>query len=302
MNNEKTSTKEEKKILSPKLDVIFQILFGEVGSERITKDLLNTVLDERVEDIDLNENIVLREEEPNEKRGVVDVLAKINGNEYCNIEMQLVDKKNIIKRLLFYWSKQYIKGIKKAENYKELKRTIVILIADFELERLEKLGFHSKWQIIESKWRKIVLTDDLEIHIIQLPKINERKVEGKEQKLKEWLEFLENPDSKEVLNYMNENKNMKEAKEKLNTMSEDERIRKLAELREKAILDEKEAEYTGYCKGEEAGLKKGRIEGREMGIKDATKNIARNMKEKGIDIKTIMEVTNLSKQDIEELN
>ena len=32
------------KILSPKLDVVFQILFGEVGSENITKDFLNSII------------------------------------------------------------------------------------------------------------------------------------------------------------------------------------------------------------------------------------------------------------------
>ena len=35
--------KVENTILSPKLDVVFQILFGEVGSEEITKDLLSTI-------------------------------------------------------------------------------------------------------------------------------------------------------------------------------------------------------------------------------------------------------------------
>ena len=285
---------EEKKILSPKLDVVFQILFGEVGSEQITKDLLSTVLDETIETVNLNENIVLREELPNDKMGIVDVLAKINGNEFCNIEMQLVDKKNIIKRLLFYWSKQYRKGIKSGEDYKELKRTIVVLIADFELESIKELEFHSIWQIIEKKRRKLVLTDDLELHIIEMPKMYRNKTEGKEGKLKEWLEFLENPESKEVENYMEQNKNMKEAKEKLDTMSEDAKIRRIAELREKAILDEKEAEYTGYCKGKE--------DGRAEGKNEAIKTIAKSMKEEGIDIEKIMRVTKLSREEIEMLS
>ena len=119
------------------------------------EQVLSTVLDETIETVNLNENIVLREELPNDKMGIVDVLAKINGNEFCNIEMQLVDKKNIIKRLLFYWSKQYRKGIKSGEDYKELKRTIVVLIADFELESIKELEFHSIWQIIEKKKKKI---------------------------------------------------------------------------------------------------------------------------------------------------
>ena len=49
-------------ILSPKLDIVFQNLFGEVGSEEITKDLLSTILDEQINEIDLNQNIVLRRE------------------------------------------------------------------------------------------------------------------------------------------------------------------------------------------------------------------------------------------------
>ena len=40
--------KSENSILSPKLDIVFQILFGEVGSEEITKDLLSTILDEEI--------------------------------------------------------------------------------------------------------------------------------------------------------------------------------------------------------------------------------------------------------------
>lgn len=41
----------------------------------------------------------------------------------------------------------------------------------YEIKKLENLGFHSKWQIIEEKERKIVLTDVFEAHIIEIPKI-----------------------------------------------------------------------------------------------------------------------------------
>ena len=150
---------------------------------------------------------------------------------------------------------------------------------------MKELGFHSKWKIRETEKRKQVLTEDLELHIIEIPKMYREDVKGQEAKLKEWLHFLENPESKEVVNYMEKNDNMKEAKEKLETMSEDARLRRLAELREKAILDEREAEYTGYCKGKS----------------EATKTIAKNMKDKGIAIEIIEEMTNLSKEEIEAL-
>ena len=135
------------------------------------------------------------------------------------------------------------------------------------------------------------MTEDLEIHIIELPKIREEKpVEEQEIKLKEWLEFLENPESKEVKSYMESNLNMKKAKSKLEKMSEDKKMQRIAELREKAILDEKEVMYTGYCKGEEVGIRKGIAEGR--------KEVAKRLKEKGIDIETIIQVTNLPKEEI----
>lgn len=297
INKPMKGKKSKNTILSPKIDVIFQILFGEVGSEEITKDLLSTILDEQINEVDLNQNIVLRRRFPNDKMGVVDVLAKINGNEYCNIEMQMIDKKNMIKRMLYYWAKQYSKGIQKNEKYGDLKRTISVLIANFELDNLKDLEFHTQWKIIETKGRKKILTDDFELHIIELVKMRKNKVEGKDKKLQEWLCFLENPESNEVTGYMENNENMKKAKEKLHTMSEDETLRRLAELREKAILDENEAEYTGYCKGKEAGLK----EGKKLGINQSNKEIAKKMKKLGYAPENIMEITNLSKEQIEKL-
>ena len=282
--NEKLNNKG-RNILSPKLDVIFQLLFGEVGSEKITKDFLSSMLDEEINEISLDENVLLRREIPEEKMGIVDVLARINNNEFCNIEMQLINKKNLIKRMLYYWSKQYIKRLKKGNDYNQLKRTIIILIADFEIEEIKNVKYHSIWKIIEENERKYILTEDLEFHIIQLPKMYKANVQGKEKKLIEWLYFLNNPESKEVQEYMKNNENMKQAKEKLDNISDDKVVRRLAELREKAILDEKEAEYTGYSNGRD----------------DVKKEIAKKLKAEGDTIEHIIELTDLTKEEIEKL-
>ena len=161
----------ENKLLSPKLDVIFQILFGEVGSEKITKSFLEAILDKEIKEVDLKENIVLRRENLEEKMGVLDVLAKINNEEYCNVEMQMVEKSQLLKRMLYYWSRVYTRNIKEGKDYIELKKTIEVLIVNFEIKGLKDLGYHSKWKIIEEKCRKHILTEDLEIHIIVLPRI-----------------------------------------------------------------------------------------------------------------------------------
>ena len=103
----------------------------------------------------------------------------------------------------------------------------------------DNLPFHTTWKIIEEESRKTILTDCLEIHIIELPKIINLYEENNE--LLDWLFFLENPISERVIEKMEDNKELKEANEKLIKMSHDEHLQKIAEWREKAILEENTA-------------------------------------------------------------
>ena len=193
----------------------------------------------------------------------------------------------MIKRMLYYWARQYVKNIKKSEKYSELKRTIGVLIANFELEELKEKGFHSKWKVKDDDdgVGKIVLTDHLEFHIIELPKLHRMMIKQKDKSLEKWMHFLENPESKEVQKYMEENENIKRAKEKLCEISEDAKVQRIAELREKAILDENEAIETGYMKGREEEKKK----------------IIQKMKEAGMKTEEIIKITGASKEEIEKM-
>ena len=296
------------KTLSPKLDVVFQALFGEVGNESITKGFLETILERKIDSIDLSRNPILRREFKDEKLGVLDIIAKLDENEICNIELQIVDKKNIIERILYYWSRLYSRQIKSGEDYKILQKAIVILITDFKIENLEELDYHSRWKIMEDKQgKKIILTQKLEIDIIELPKIIGKEKE--QDNLLDWLYFLENPKSERVTEKMKENENLKEAVKKLDNLSEDEKMQRIADLRQKAIMDEKAI----YEKGLEVGIEKGMKEGIQRGIEKGIEKgimegsqkekieIAKKMLELKIDKKTIAEATGLTEQEIEKI-
>ncbi|MBR2290574.1 MAG: PD-(D/E)XK nuclease family transposase, partial [Clostridia bacterium] len=55
--------------------------------------------------------------------------------------------KSIKKRLLDYWAKLYRTNIKKGKQYGDLRKTIVILIANFELEQLKsKKLYQTRWK------------------------------------------------------------------------------------------------------------------------------------------------------------
>ena len=304
------------KTLSPKLDVVFQALFGEVGNESITKGFLETILERKIDSIDLSRNPILRREFKDEKLGVLDIIAKLDKNEICNIELQIVDKKNIIERILYYWSRLYSRQIKSGEDYKILQKAIVILITDFKIENLEELDYHSRWKIIEDKQgKKIILTQKLEIDIIELPKIIGKEKE--QDNLLDWLYFLENPKSERVTEKMKENENLKEAVKKLDNLSEDEKMQRIADLRQKAIMDEKaiyekgleigieKGIQRGMEKGMEEGIQRGIEKGIEKGIMEGSQKekieIAKKMLELKIDKETIAEATGLTEQEIEKI-
>ena len=292
------------KTLSPKLDVVFQALFGEVGNESITKGFLETILERKIDSIDLSRNPILRREFKDEKLGVLDIIAKLDKDEICNIELQIVDKKNIIERILYYWSRLYSRQIKSGEDYKILQKAIVILITDFKIENLEELDYHSRWKIMEDKQgKKIILTQKLEIDIIELPKIIGKEKE--QDNLLDWLYFLENPKSERVTEKMKENENLKEAVKKLDNLSEDEKMQRIADLRQKAIMDEKAIYEKGLEIGIEKGIQRGMEKGIEKGIMEGSQKekieIAKKMLELKIDKETIAEATGLTEQEIEKI-
>jgi len=267
---------KQNKTLLPKLDIIFQAIFGEVGSEKVTKRFLEAILKEKINEIDLSKNPLLRREQKEGKLGILDVIAQINGSQNCNIEVQLIKQKNIIERILYYWSKVYTRELKTGQEYEKLKKTISILIADFEIKGLEELKYHTEWKIIEKEERKIILTDKFELHIMELPKVIRNN--ESEDELIDWLIFLQNPNAERVRRKMQENEELREAVEKVNTMSEDEYMQRIADLREKAILDENSL--------------------KNEGIQEEKIRLAKKMREKGIPIETIIEITELTKEQI----
>lgn len=207
----------------------------------------------------------------------------------------------------------YSMSIKEGQDYNKLKKGIVILICDFEIKKLKKIPkYITKWNIREEEYHQKILTDVLEIYIIEMPKFEKYKQDVKNEELNLWMKFIKNPEVVE----MNENEEIKdtiqainEAKKVLEEISQDEKEQYLAELRLKHILDTKAIKEGAYEEGREEGLEKGIEEGKKEGIKEGIKEgkeeqtliIAKRMKEEDLSIDMIMNITGLSKEKIEKL-
>ena len=74
------------------------------------------------------------------------------------------------KRALYYWAKVYQQQLEEGHDYHELRHTISISFVDSVLfRRVETL--HHQFGVVDSR-TQLVLTDDLSIHVVELPKFD----------------------------------------------------------------------------------------------------------------------------------
>ena len=264
--------------------------FGREETKSVTKELLGSILEEDITEINLEQNPILEKDIKDEKIGILDIRAKLNNNTNCNIEIQVVDQNNLEKRALYYWSKMYAEGIKAGRDYRELKNSVVILIVDFELKSLKEVDhWITEWELRSKDYPKKVLTPVEKVVILELPKFKKYKNKTQNQELKNWVEFIINPEKK----LQDESSEIKKARKVLEEMSQDSKERYLAELREKYIMDQKAIEDAGYDKGYDSGALDGK--------KERSIEIAKKMKNKNESIEYITEITGLTKEEIEKL-
>ena len=153
---------------------------------------------------------------------------------------------------------------------------------------MEEIGV--KWQIRDEITGKRILTDRLELIIIELPKARRMYKTNTNNTICQWMLFLDNPNQKEVVQIMKDNKDINKAIDELEQVSGNEKLRRIAELKEKYIRDEQASiEYAqdeGYKHGKEDGKAEGKTE------------IAKNLLKKQMPIQDIAEVTGLSQEEI----
>lgn len=274
MSKMKNQTKDEKNynenlyienrdILQPKNDVVFQALFTR-GKESITKAMLEDILKIKIDKLELDNSKDLLNDNSNDKNGRLDLRAIINGNVECDIEIQLEPHEKMIERFLYYWAKMYTANLKVGESYTKLRKTISIIIIDSELPSFKEIEkAHTKWHIREDENQTILLTSYLEFHIIELPKAIKEYEKNPQDEVLQWMMFLENPKKEEVAKIMEENKNIKEAKEELDEISRDDILRRMAL---KAELDRMDREQIKED-AEKRGRKEGKLKEKEAVVK-----------------------------------
>lgn len=298
--NTKHNPEEKKKRLELTNDYVFKKIFAKPENNIELKELLEAILNIKINKVEVK-NPEISKNYQDEKLGILDIRAHINDDTIVDIEMQVANVYTIINRNISYSSRIITEQLQVGDSYKFLKKIISINILGENL--LKRNSYHSiahmkfektekeKYVDMGFKEEQEELTDKIEVHYIELKKFL-KKNPGISNKLEQWLWLILGEEEK-VKMASKENKKIEKVVKDLDEMSADENERLEAYKRKLAVWD--------YNVSITEATERGKLEGVEEGKEEEKLEIAKKLKQKGMDTKAIMEVTGLTKEKIEKL-
>ena len=283
MNNKKLNLKN---------DIIFKAFFGKKGNEEFLIDFLEALLKIKITKIEIQEDVNLEQLSVEEKGGRLDIQAILNDGVIANIEMQVRNNHNMEVRTTFYASKIMSRETSRGEDYRSIKKIILINILGYNMFKKYDEYIH-KTAIVLDEHREEIVIDNIEWWFIELPKF--RKMHKNiNSKIDQWLLFIDDEEKELVKMAEEKNQTLQKAREKMNYLTGDAAVRRLAELREIWELDYNSDINYAREKGEKSGLKRGRKEGEQK----KSIEIAKKLLKLQMPIEQISEITSLTEEEI----
>ena len=307
----KLNTKQIK-YFNPLNDYFIRYLFTDKGSsESILLDFINSIMInanmKTFRSVEILTPFNLKKNR-NLKETIVDVKCITQNGSVVIIEIQLQGNSRFPERILYYWAANYSKLLKHVERYDELTPVISINLLNFNLDKTKNI--HSCYMLYEMNNKKL-LTDHLQIHIIELKKFK-KNVLSKD--LNYWLKIFTSKNLEASMSeIVKEKPIMEEVQKKYNNFVKSRLMMMEYEKKEaylygnQIMLDEERrlGIEEGIKKGKEEGIKEGMKEGMKEGIEQGeinkAKSIALKLKNMNMDNKEIVKITGLSLEDIEKL-
>lgn len=279
--------------LNPKADLTFKRVFGEHPD--LVMSFLNALLplqrEEYITDIEYLPSEMVPDN-PLRKNSIVDVRCKDNKGRHFIVEMQMIWSPEFKQRVLFNASKAYVRQMGSGEKYDLLQPVYSLnLVNDVFEPDLEEYYHYYRMVHVEHSERVI---NGLQLVFVELPKFTPHTYSEKKMEVL-WLRYLTEIDEKttKVPEELLENPEIKKAV----TVLEESAFTPEQLLGYEKFWDIISVEKTLISSAERKGLEKGKAEGRIA----EKYEIARNMKSANIPFESIMQFTNLSKEEIEKL-
>ncbi|MCF7952957.1 MAG: Rpn family recombination-promoting nuclease/putative transposase, partial [Spirochaetales bacterium] len=302
---------EGTQLLPPTSDVVFKAVFANVRNKDLLSSLLQAYLSLDIagpEDIEIV-NPEKQRRFYSDKLFRLDIRVKTASGDHVDVEVQVINRQDIVERSLYYVSTLYVEQMRKSMEFSELGRAVGLNILCYTID--EEASFLRSY-ILKERESGRKLTDRLELVFLELPKAPTRRAEGlKGNDLQEkWTAFLKAESEEELKKLRNEDELFAKAVETLVYVSEDEKIRFMHDQERKARLDYltyiKSAKREATREGREEGLKEGHEEGRKEGLKEGSTQEKYKIAEKlllaGMDITAAAEITGLPVEEIRKIS
>ena len=290
----------EIKLLPITEDFTFKRVFSYEGNEDVLIDLLEAILEIKIKWVKVKNPEILPRKK-GDKKAILDIKAEIDDGSIIDIEMQAQDRKDTEERASTYLTMITSEILDSGEEYNRLRKVIVIEILNYENYKIN--GYHhiSKMMFeptdrkayVDMGYKKEdkIASKFLEMHFIELPKYRKKMSEMK-TKLDEWMYFFFGKKER-IEMAIKKNSKIRKAFETIKMLSLSPKEREMYD----AIKVEKFLENVG----KENVRKEAMSEGISEGEKSREIEIVRKMLERGDKIKDIVDVTGLTKEEIEKI-
>ena len=290
------------KYLDPKADLTFKLVFGEHPD--LVMSLLNALLpladDGQITSVEYMTPEMVPEN-PGKKDSVVDVRCIDEKGRQFIVEMQLYWNEFFQQRVLLNASKAVVRQLNKGEDYNLIQPVYCLnLVNDVGFESGPDEFYHD-YAIVNVEHSDRII-EGLRFVFVELPKFKPKTIAERKMSVL-WLRFLTeiSGNTEDAPAELLENELTSKALSIVEKSAMSEAQLYAYEKFWMGITDEKGFLEARYNKGRAEGLAEGRAEGRAEGKEEANRDNARKMKELGMAVDVISQVTGLQEEEIQNL-
>ncbi|QEP42886.1 Rpn family recombination-promoting nuclease/putative transposase [Ectothiorhodospiraceae bacterium BW-2] len=287
-------------LLDPKNDLVFKVLF--TTAPQLLRELINavrhqfplitaiTILNPEIYDEDLQGKFIQ-----------LDILAEDEFKRRYNIEMQVRQSDPWSRRSSYYLARTLTSQLEPGDDYALLQPVIGIHLLNFNLFNEADCSEQAHWcfEMRDRTNPAVQLGDELQLHLIELPKIDRLAYGGKA--LRSWVKFFRHwQEEREIMSAV-EYEPVQQAMTLLRQLSADEKTRRRAFVRERALRDERSALAAATAKGVAQGVELGVEQALEQALMRERQIIARQLARKLAQSLTAYQQERLDRLSFEQL-
>lgn len=159
--------------IDPRVDYASKKMLGSPEHPAVTIHFLNSILKpaQPVASVEIL-NPLVGKDRSEDKIVVLDILAQDSIGRFFNIEVQTRLPLSFPNRLLYYNCRNYWRQLQEGDGYTMLRPAISISLVDRQLfHQPEAAGrWHHSFRLRCDQDHRLVMTDDFEFHVVELPK------------------------------------------------------------------------------------------------------------------------------------